>query len=94
MGMISIMRSIERREVGKGGGFDHQLWINVVAALFYFREVNDAGNGVGKCEVWDARTHTIKFPGTTQSFLALWDWLSGEVPPMFNEGLVRARTVH
>ena len=77
----------------RGEGLEHEFWFDVVAAVLFFRTVNQEGFGIGECEVWVALTYRIEFPGNTTKFQDLQAWLRDDVSRIFNEGLRRLKEI-
>ena len=74
---------------GKGGRLTHELWLDVVAAIFCFDDVDDNGKGIGLGRVWNALVHRIDFPANTATSESLRNWLDTYVAGVFEESLER-----
>jgi len=64
-----------------------------VAATIYFQNLNDAGSGIGRGEVWGAAVHRIDFPGSSGEINKLNAWLNRDVIELFQDGLIRFQKI-
>ncbi len=82
---------LQSMAAGEGGGLEHELWFNVVAATISFDTLDDNGTGSGLGHVWNAVVHRIDFPANTAIREALASWLENEVASAFEMSLERHR---
>lgn len=89
----SVELALQPSKGERGEGLEHESWFDVVAAVLFFRTVNQEGFGIGECEVWAALTHRIEFPGNPMKFQKLRTWLQDDVSRIFHESLSRLKEI-